>query len=152
MFVIGLGLSAIIAALVVVIQRKEQPRPRSLRNLLLVCSGLLTGWGAARLAIQFIESGQWGNWEDNMPWMLGVGSFAVLAWLLKPRLSEVVTLWWSCAMGMLTTYGRWESGPGDDGMGALLTAIMSFGATVVVFIMIGAVIVVVENKRLLRQR
>lgn len=130
-----------VTAAVVVLQNSEKSPPSAKRNLLLICCALLTGVVAAGLAIAFDMSGRWGNWEDNMPWMLGIGSFALLMWALKGRGSEVIILWWAESLSFLTTYGTWENGPGDEGLGALLTAIMSFGATAFMVVLIGVIVV-----------
>ncbi|QGU02630.1 hypothetical protein CKALI_08870 [Corynebacterium kalinowskii] len=110
--------------------------------MLLVVTSLVLGGVAAGLAIAFDEAGQWGNWEYNVPWILGLSSFVLASVILRPRRSELVIVWWSAALSFLTAYGTWEAGPGDDGMGALLTVIMSAGCIVALVVLILAVLVV----------
>ncbi|MEJ5929218.1 hypothetical protein WG915_11440 [Corynebacterium sp. H128] len=152
---LGLGLlvSLVIAGLVAVLQALEEPRPSAWRNILLVLASLALGAVAAGLAIAFAEIGQWGNWEYNMPWILGLSAFAIGGCLLKPRHSELVILWWSEAMSFLSVYGIWEEGPGDEGMGALLTVIMSAGCLAAVVVLILSVLMLnLSERRLARSR
>lgn len=142
---IAIVVTVVVAGLVTALQLREDASAQ--RNFCLIVSAALTGAVASGLAIAFAASGRWGNWEDNMPWILGVASFALLVRLLRARGSELVIVWWTEVLSFLTLYGWWENGPGDTGIGALLTLIMAVGATVVLAVLIGAVAVVQASRQ-----